>query len=144
MGNAVIFQGTKVKALKKEMKLGNGASRISGTLDPSGTAVDAVRGSIYQNETTGTLYRKTDNGSSTNWTALAAGETVSNGMLSDNDSVGNKTIASAKTLFHPYLNIQNTHTYTVQSGGTLLSAGSIDIDAGGTLTVDAGGLVNIL
>lgn len=144
MGQAVIFQGSKVKALKKEMKLGDGASRISGTLDPTSTAVDAVRGSLYQNETTGVVYRKTDNGSSTNWTAMAAGETVSNGMLSNNDSIGNKTIASGTTLYHPLLNIKNTHVYTVQNGGALVSIGPVDVEAGGTLTINAGGTVKIV
>lgn len=67
MGNPVIFQGSKLKALKKEIQLGTGASRISGTVDPTSSAVSAVAGSIYQNETSGKVYRKLDAGSSTNW-----------------------------------------------------------------------------
>lgn len=70
---AVIFNGTKVKALKSELQLNTGgASVISGTLDPTSSAVDAVAGSLYQNTSTGVVYRKLDSGSSTNWAALAA------------------------------------------------------------------------
>lgn len=67
MGSAVIFSGSAVKALKKEIKLGSGASVISGTTDPTLSAISAVAGSLYQNETTGKIYRKLDAGSSTNW-----------------------------------------------------------------------------
>jgi len=70
MGNAVIFSGSAVKALKKEIKLGSGASVISGTIDPTSSAVSAVAGSLYQNETTGKIYRKLDAGSSTNWVEI--------------------------------------------------------------------------
>lgn len=70
MGNAVIFSGSAVKALKKEIKLGSGASVISGTIDPTSSAVSAIAGSLYQNETTGKIYRKLDAGSSTNWVEI--------------------------------------------------------------------------
>lgn len=73
MGQSVIFQGSKLKALKKEIQLGTGASRISGTVDPTSSAVSAVAGSLYQNETTGKVYRKLDAGSSTNWVEVKEG-----------------------------------------------------------------------
>jgi len=76
VGNPVIFQGSKLKALKKEIQLGTGASRISGTVDPTVTAVNAEAGSLYQNETSGKVYRKTDSGSSTNWVELSGSNQI--------------------------------------------------------------------
>ena len=76
---ASIFNGAKVKALKKIFSLNGGAELHSGTTDPTSVAVDAPAGSLYQNETSGKLYRKDDAGSSTNWSEMAVtGGTVAN------------------------------------------------------------------
>ena len=88
---ATIFSGSKIKALKKELQLSTGASVISGTTDPTSTAVDAVTGSIYINESTGILYKKLDDGSSTNWEKI--GETnnteyISNGRAEAGATTG--------------------------------------------------------
>ncbi len=66
-GDAVIFQGSNVKALKPNLDL-NGQSKImSGTVDPTVTATSANKGSQYLNTSSGVTYIKRDNGSSTNW-----------------------------------------------------------------------------
>ena len=69
---ASIFSGTKVRLLKKIMKLNTGAEVHSGTTDPTSSAVDAPIGSLYLHETTGTIYKKNDAGSSTNWSVVGS------------------------------------------------------------------------
>jgi hypothetical protein len=66
---AAIFSGLKVKVLKKILDLNGGAQIHSSTVDPTVTATNAPAGSILLNETSGTLYRKLDAGSTTNWTS---------------------------------------------------------------------------
>jgi hypothetical protein len=70
---AVIFSGSDVKTLKKNIDLFGGAKVISSTTDPTSSAVSAPIGSLLMNETNGKLYRKLDAGSSTNWVALSSG-----------------------------------------------------------------------
>jgi len=69
------FDNTFVKLLKNQLKLGDDARVLTGTLDPSASATDGERGSIYLRDPgagSGKLYIKNDDGSSTNWTELAA------------------------------------------------------------------------
>lgn len=56
-----------------------------------------------------------------------------------NSTAANKTIASGRTLFYPYLSISSPDVYTVASGGRLLSVDSITVVSGATLTIDSGG-----
>lgn len=49
----------------------NSPGVLSGAVDPTSSAVAAGKGSIYMSTSTGILYVKQDNGSSTNWTALS-------------------------------------------------------------------------
>lgn len=51
----------------------NSPAILSGAVNPTSSAVSAGKGSIYLSTLTGVAYVKTDNGSSTNWTALGAG-----------------------------------------------------------------------
>lgn len=69
--DAVIFSGSDVKSLKPNLQLFDQAKIMSGTVTPSSSATSANTGSLYLNTSTGLVYRKTDNGSSTNWTRLA-------------------------------------------------------------------------
>lgn len=71
---AVIFSGTKVKALKKILDLNGSIQIISSSVDPTSVAVDAPLGSILIYETTGDVYKKTDSGSSTNWAPLGGSQ----------------------------------------------------------------------
>ena len=64
---ATIFNSSKVKALKETLSLNGGADVISSTTDPTAVAVDALRGSLLLNTSNGEIYRKLDDGSTTNW-----------------------------------------------------------------------------
>lgn len=78
--SAAIFTTTAVKILRSILDLNEGAQIHSGTVTPSSSAVSANRGSLYLNTSTGAVFRKTDNGSSTNWVVLGTlniGDTIS-------------------------------------------------------------------
>ena len=62
----IIWGPEKAKNLTDILESKTGHGLISGALDPSAVAVDAMAGSLYQS-TSGTIYVKQDNGSSTNW-----------------------------------------------------------------------------
>lgn len=51
-----------------------GPSIQTGTVTPTTTATDAIKGSLYLNSSTGLVFIKNDNGSTTNW-SLATGST---------------------------------------------------------------------
>lgn len=70
-GAATIFSGSDIKTLKQNIDLFGVAKIMSGSLDPSVTAVSAPKGSTYQSTSTALLYLKQDAGLSTNWTAIA-------------------------------------------------------------------------
>ena len=72
------------------------------------------------------------------------GASTDYGMTTINSSAGNKTVASGRTLFYPYLSISSPDVYTVSNGGRLLSVGSITVVSGATLTIDAGGEAVVL
>lgn len=72
--SAVIFQGSAVKALKNELKFFTAGSIQSGTVDPSSVATSGDKGSLYINTSSALVYRKTDNGSSTNWTSISTAQ----------------------------------------------------------------------
>lgn len=67
MGNALIFSGANVKALKSNIDINGSSQILSGTVDPTSVATSAPIGSLYTNTSTGVVYRKLDAGSSTNW-----------------------------------------------------------------------------
>lgn len=59
----------------------SGPSLLSGTTNPTSVAVSANKSSLYQNTSTGLVYLKNDNGSSTNWTAILTSSIASVGLL---------------------------------------------------------------
>lgn len=73
-GDAVIFSGNDVKALKQNLNLNGAVKVLSGTADPTSSAQNAPIGSLYLNTSSGHTYRKQDAGSSTNWVKVSAGE----------------------------------------------------------------------
>lgn len=96
MGNATIFNGNYIKALKSQLKLGDDVYIINGTADPTSVAQDAPRGSIYlrtQNASTA-VYQKTDNGSSTNWTPFTTVGSVAPSDVNTSGSVGTSALAA--------------------------------------------------
>lgn len=64
---ATIFASSKVKALKDTLSLNGGADVITSTTDPTTSSVDALRGSLLLNTSNGEIYRKLDDGNTTNW-----------------------------------------------------------------------------
>lgn len=70
---AVIFNGSFVKTLKDNIKVGVGENifLMSGDSDdPTSVAKDAPEGSIYWRLGTSEIYQKLDNGSSTSWSRM--------------------------------------------------------------------------
>ena len=123
--DAVIFSGSNVKALKPNLDL-NGQSKImSGTVDPSSSATSANKGSLYLNTSNANLYRKTDNGSSTNWLAiLSGGDVVGPGSATDNaivrfDSTTGKLIQNST--------VTVGDTGNVTGIGTLSASGAVNL-----------------
>lgn len=66
-GPPVIFKGNSAKFLVPDMEMSNDVKILTGALDPSLVAVDAIAGSIYIS-TNGKIYQKQDAGLTTNWT----------------------------------------------------------------------------
>jgi hypothetical protein len=84
MGSPVIFNGNYAKTLKDSLKLGENAYLITDqTANPTSSAFNAPQGSLYFRNGTNEIYRKTDNGSSTNWTLISDHGGLAG--LSDND-----------------------------------------------------------
>ena len=74
MGAPIIFNGAFAKTLTESVKLAENIRLITGdTDDPTSVAKDAPEGSLYFRDGTDEIYKKTDNGSSTNWEALVSG-----------------------------------------------------------------------
>lgn len=78
--------GTAVN-LTNGIQYSNGVQVLSGSVDPSSSAVSAPQGSVYIS-TIGTTFVKQDSGSSTNWIPLGiAGVTSVNGLLGPSLSI---------------------------------------------------------
>jgi hypothetical protein len=88
-GDAVIFQGSGVKALKPNLYLLDSANVLTGTADPTSVAQSGGKGSLYLRQAAGDgeLYLKKDAGSSTNWdlvqTTSGVALTASRAVASD-------------------------------------------------------------
>lgn len=96
--SAVIFQGSAVKALKNEIKFFTAGSIQSGTVDPTSVAVSADSGSLYENTSTGNVYKKNDNGSTTNWSQLATTATAAPDSSYDLNNLGLATSVASNEL----------------------------------------------
>lgn len=75
--SAVIFAGSNVKTLKKDLLFNEAGTEYAGYLmrsgiDPRVTATSGNRGTILVDIATGFTYRKLDTGSSVNWERLVA------------------------------------------------------------------------
>lgn len=117
---AVVFNGSKTKNLKDEISLNGNSSMISRIVDPTSVAVDAPKGSLIMNPSTGTVYKKNDNGSSTNWSQLAV-----TGGASANEY--------AAVIANPAIAGFSTHT-TVSTGLAAIAAGNQILITQGTYT----------
>lgn len=87
--SASIFSGSAVKILKSILDINGNAQLLSGTVNPSSVATSAPKGSLYLNTSSAIIYRKNDNGSSTNWIDIA----VANPTPGYRETSGNATLA---------------------------------------------------
>lgn len=79
---AAIFSGSDVKIQKGNLDFNGNTKILTGTVDPSSSATTANKGALYLNTSTANVYRKTDNGSSTNW-VLIGNPTLDNVTIED-------------------------------------------------------------
>lgn len=89
---AVTFtNSTLAKALADSLSLNDKAYVRTGTADPTSSATDAPRGSIYirTGSSGGLVYRKTDDGSSTNWVVLGSGSSSGINYIANPDAESN-------------------------------------------------------
>lgn len=75
-GQASVFNGNNIKLLKSNLDLNGSAQIITGTVDPTSSATNATTGSIYLDTSTGDVYKKNDNGLTTNWSKFGASSTA--------------------------------------------------------------------
>lgn len=93
MGNAVIWFGNAVKALKDKFFFDNDISIQGGNLNPTVTPVDGEPGSQYNSSLTSGVYVKQDSGLTTNWALLddtsneiPSGGTTGQALIKDSNS----------------------------------------------------------
>jgi len=84
MGQATIFSGQKIKALKSTLNLNGGADVISSSTNPTVSGYNAEKGSILLNTLDGRLYQKNDSGNTSNWTAVGSGTSGKNYVYNPN------------------------------------------------------------
>lgn len=98
-GASVVFNGDFVKTFRDDLKLGETARIITGTADPSSSATDGEPGSIYirNNGGVGSVFFKTDTGSSTNWSAVSDSATVTEIDANVNDLITLSGVAENTT-----------------------------------------------
>lgn len=83
-GVALIDGGGRVVVQEDVLSINDNAYIVTGTVNPMSVATSAPKGSLYLNYSTGVVYRKTDDGSSTNWlqlTTTTGTETLTNKTL---------------------------------------------------------------
>jgi hypothetical protein len=86
---STIFKGTKVATLKDTLSIGKDSTAptiINSTVDPTSTATDAEPGSLLLNTSSGTVYKKLDSGSSTNWEIFGEGGSGGINYIENNDA----------------------------------------------------------
>lgn len=81
---ACIFNGDFVRCLRSQIDINSAASVLTGTEDPTVEATAAPQGSLYLRigASGGKVYSKQDAGTTTNWTELGSGGSVSSVALS--------------------------------------------------------------
>jgi hypothetical protein len=138
---ATIFSGSKVKTLKGTLSLNGGADIISSTTNPQTSAVSAEPGSLLLNTTSGTIYRKLDAGSTTNWVEVGAGTGGKNYIKNPDFDGGATTSWSMQKVslssFIPTGNIGAAdagHTIATSSSSPLEGANSLLIQGASAFT----------
>jgi photosystem II stability/assembly factor-like uncharacterized protein len=137
MATSAIFQGTFAKLLKQNINLFDKAYILSGTADPTVTATSAPKGSLYlrQHATdSGQLYKKNDDGLSTNWEILVSGsnssapyadlyDLASTTLPTTNPTIiDGVTVTTGMTAFFNNLSVNNNSIYKAGVGVAAWSA----------------------
>jgi hypothetical protein len=129
-GAAVIFQGDFVKTLKDDFKLRDTARIITESDDPTSVAKEGEAGSLLL-RSNGSVYVKTDSGSSTNWSQLEDVSTVSEIDQNVDDLVtlsGESENSTAHSAFTgTVLNSVTTTRSALQALGTQVDTNVSDI-----------------
>ena len=73
MGQVSIFSGNDAKLLKPNLDFFGNCKILTGSVDPTSVATAANKGSLYLNNSTSNIYKKNDNGTTTNWTIFTPG-----------------------------------------------------------------------
>lgn len=117
-GDAVIFSGSDVKALKQNLNLADIAKLLTGTADPTSSAQSAPQGSLYlrTGASGGTIYVKQDAGSSTNWNALAGGSFISSTLSDGNILVGNASNVATSVNPSGDIDVSNAGVFSISAG----------------------------
>jgi hypothetical protein len=126
--SAVAFKGLLAKVLARlGIEFYDGTKMLTGTTDPTGTAVDAPDGSIYINTSLKQVYIKQDAGSTKNWIAIDISKYLSGvqqtGVL---DASAQTFTASGKTI-----SVGGTRSYVV-AGIKFEKTNTETLDADGT------------
>lgn len=112
MGNAVIFSGNSVKALKSSIALSGGATIHSITVDPTVSATQGNIGDIAIRTGTPNLYQKTvATGTDTNWWLLTGGGAGAVNPTITTDSFTGDNVITAFTLSVNPAAEQNTSVF---------------------------------
>lgn len=69
-GAAIISGAGQVVVSEDTLSINTKTYLMTGTVDPTSVAVDAPKASLYLNNSSNKVYKKLDNGSSTNWSEL--------------------------------------------------------------------------
>lgn len=125
-GSPALFSGSDAKLLKSNINMNDVVKLLSGASDPTSVAQNAPRGSLYMDTANGQIYRKTDAGSSTNWTSMA-GTVTSVGVSSPSGilSTGSTPVTTSGTI---------TLTWAGTSGGIPYFISASAVASSGALT----------
>lgn len=122
-----IWGGIYAKSLRSQLNINDVYYILEGTVDPTVSAQNAPRGSIYfrTGGSGGSAYLKQDNGSSTNWTIIATGSGSSTSLVRMTLSGG----------VAPWSTIDGYHRVTSTVTLTTLSITLADSSSSGTVVI---------
>jgi len=136
---ASIFAGSKVKTLKSTLSLNGGADIISSTTNPQTSAVSAEPGSLLLNTTSGTMYRKLDAGSTTNWVEVGAG-TGGKNYIKNPDFDGGATTSWSMQKVSLSSFIPTGNIGAADAGHTIATSSSLPLEGANSLLVQGASL----
>lgn len=125
MAGPSVFAGNFVKFLKGKLDFFGIASILTGTQDPTSVATEAPKGSLMMRQTPGSdglVYKKNDDGSTTNWEAVASAANSSSAYADYYDInwtalpdyaaiIDGSPILSGQTVYFSNLSLNNGKIY---------------------------------